>query len=86
MRIPEKTVLGLGSALLLLSGIKGLVHVLDGITAAHMQAEAATMTSPESFRIGYEAGFGLVLAIELFAGLGLLAMLIARWRKPHDAG
>lgn len=80
MRIPEKTILGIGATLLTLSALQSLWHVLDGHALARMQSMAGHMSAPESFRIGFIGGLTVMLALKLFAGIGTWIVLARRWR------
>lgn len=83
MRIPEKTILGIGAAMLTISSLKSLLHVLDGHAAARMHQMAGQMATPESFRIGYIIGLTITLALEILTSVGLWTLLVRRMRKPQ---
>ncbi len=83
MRIPEKTILGIGAAMLTIASMKSLLHVLDGDAVVRMHQMAGQMASPESFRIGYMIGLTLTLAVELLTSAGMWVLLFKRWRKPQ---
>ncbi|GAB3034826.1 MULTISPECIES: hypothetical protein [Oleiagrimonas] len=82
MRIPEKTVLGVSGALLILSTAQNLVGLLDGATTAKIHALAAAQTHDSgAFVFGYESGLGLIVLVKLLCGAALLALLLRRTRE-----
>ncbi len=83
MHLPEKTILGIATVTTTFSALGSLRYALGGGAAARMAEHASNMASPEGFRVGFVIGMGLVLLVKWLVALGLLAMLVARFRGPR---
>lgn len=79
MRMPEKTLLGLGGAVLLGSGFKGLVEIFNGTIAPHVVL-ASHATDPSGLAAAWMAGAIIGSVVKLLCGTGLLAMVMTRLR------